>query len=143
LSFNRYFRKYFKLVYRKNVVIVTLTTRKCFSYSLACTFGCGEFYEGGARVHQPPIKWSKTIKSLRNTTNNTYMIVKVKLPLMRFQVLMATSMKTSLGCCTVQSGRNWLTLLRCLLSLSSGNCPEIFVNFYQTTQCNIPEDSHL
>jgi hypothetical protein len=38
-----------------------------FSYSLVCTFGCGEFYDGGPRVTLPPMKWSATAESLRNT----------------------------------------------------------------------------
>jgi hypothetical protein len=38
-----------------------------FSYSLAYTFGCGEFYEGGPRVRRPPVKWLAIAESLRNT----------------------------------------------------------------------------
>jgi hypothetical protein len=53
-----------KLVYRKNVVMVTR-----FSYSLACTFafGCGECYDGGPRVRRPPMKWSAITERMRNT----------------------------------------------------------------------------
>jgi hypothetical protein len=40
------------------VVVVTLTTGIMFLLLLACTFGCGEFYEGGPRVSRPPMKWS-------------------------------------------------------------------------------------
>jgi hypothetical protein len=45
LFFSHYFRKYFKWVYFKNVVMVTLTTGILYLYSLAWTFGFGEFYE--------------------------------------------------------------------------------------------------
>jgi hypothetical protein len=61
-----YCRKYFKLVNtKKKVVIVTLTTG--IVYSLAFTFGCGEFYEGGQRVGPPHVKWPATAESLRNS----------------------------------------------------------------------------
>jgi hypothetical protein len=46
LYYNNYFRKCFKLVYRENVVWVTLITGVISLLSSACTFGCGEFYEG-------------------------------------------------------------------------------------------------
>jgi hypothetical protein len=37
-----------------------------------------------------------------------------------FQVLTEASMKITLqGCCTIQSGRNWPTFLRCLLPSAS------------------------
>jgi hypothetical protein len=36
------------------------------SYSLACNFGCGEFYEGGLLVRQLPMRWSAIARSLRN-----------------------------------------------------------------------------
>jgi hypothetical protein len=44
LSCNHYFRKYFKLVYRRNVVTSTLTTGMFF------LFACGELYECGPRL---------------------------------------------------------------------------------------------
>jgi hypothetical protein len=60
----------------------------------------------------------------------------------------------SQGCCTMQSGRNLLTFQRCLfhpssrppliaLMMEAVSTPEMSVNFNQTTQRNIPEDSHL
>jgi hypothetical protein len=65
LSYNHYFRKCFKLEYRKNVFIVALTTG--ISYSLAYMFGCGEFYGGVPRVPPPPVKWSGIAEILRKT----------------------------------------------------------------------------
>jgi hypothetical protein len=38
-----------------------------FSYSLACNFGCGEFYEGGLCVLPLPVKWSAIAEILRNS----------------------------------------------------------------------------
>jgi hypothetical protein len=66
LCFSHYFRKYFKLVYRKNVVIVTLTTGIMFIQFACMHFGHGEFYEGGSRVRRPPVKSSPIAESLRN-----------------------------------------------------------------------------
>jgi hypothetical protein len=63
LSFSHYFRKYFKLLYRKNVVMVTLTTG---IMCLLFTFGRAEFHEGGPRVSRPPMRWSAIAVSLRN-----------------------------------------------------------------------------
>jgi hypothetical protein len=53
-----------------------------------------------------------------------------------------------LGCCAVQSRRNWLMFQRCLLSPSSRrwslvSTSETLVSFCETTRRNIPEDSHL
>jgi hypothetical protein len=67
LSFNHYFRKHFKLVQRKNVVMVTLTTGIMFVLFTYMNFLCGEFYEGGPRVRWPPMSWSANAWSLRNT----------------------------------------------------------------------------
>jgi hypothetical protein len=46
------------------MVMVTLTTGIMF---LLFTFGCGEFYEGGASVRRPPIGWSAIAEGLRGT----------------------------------------------------------------------------
>jgi hypothetical protein len=67
LSYNYYFITWFKLLYRKNVVMVTLTTSINLSCSLSCAFWCGKIYEGGPRVCRPPIKWSAITEILRNT----------------------------------------------------------------------------
>jgi hypothetical protein len=64
LSFNPYFRKYFKLVYRANVVVLTSTTDVMF------LLFSSEFYEGVPRVRRPPAKWSATAWSLRNNALN-------------------------------------------------------------------------
>jgi hypothetical protein len=56
-----------------------------------------------------------------------------------------------LGCCAIQSDRSLQTFQRCLLLTSSGrslvmeavSTSETSVNFYHTTQLNIPEDNHL
>jgi hypothetical protein len=66
LYFSHYFRKYFKLVHRKTVVMVTLTTGIMFLLFNCMPF-CGEFYEGSPRVRRPPIKWSAIAEILRNT----------------------------------------------------------------------------
>jgi hypothetical protein len=66
LYFKNYFIKHFKLVYGKNVVMVTSTTGIMFVLFFARTFVCGEFYEGGPRVRLPPMKWSEMAISLRN-----------------------------------------------------------------------------
>jgi hypothetical protein len=68
LSFNHYFRKCSKLLYIKNVVMITLTTGIMF-----LLFTCIRFWVWGilrrwsACVCRPPMKWSTTAKSLRNT----------------------------------------------------------------------------
>jgi hypothetical protein len=53
------------------VVKVTLATGIMFLLFFACTFGCGEFYEGGPRMRPPPMKWSSISESLRNTALET------------------------------------------------------------------------
>jgi hypothetical protein len=67
LSFMHNFRKYFKLVYRTNVVMVTLATGVMFLLFTSMHFWVGEFYEGGPSVHWPPMKWFTIGESLRNS----------------------------------------------------------------------------
>jgi hypothetical protein len=57
------------LVYRKSLVMVMVTvTTGMMTYLFACTyFWCGEFYEGGPCMRWPPVKWSATAESVRNT----------------------------------------------------------------------------
>jgi hypothetical protein len=67
LSFNNYFKKYFKLVCRNTVVVITLATGVMFHL-----FPCMYFLMFGSlrrcpRVGRPPMKWSATTESLRNT----------------------------------------------------------------------------
>lgn len=51
------------------------------------------------------------------------------------------------GCCTVQSGRYWLTFQRSWLPPSSGRWDNELIwnvgQYLQTKLCNIPEDKHL
>jgi hypothetical protein len=73
---------------------------------------------------------------------NVYKVQGGASDIVRFQVLMAMVMKITdclLGCCAVKSGRYLLTLQKCLLLPSSGQ----LVSMYQTTQHNVPKDSHL
>jgi hypothetical protein len=54
------------------------------------------------------------------------------------------------GCCTLQCGRSLpmrqevlaASIIRAMM-MEAVNTFEMSVNFYQTTWCNIPEDSHL
>jgi hypothetical protein len=51
--------------------MVTLTTgMMLFLFKIACSLGCGEFYEGVQRVRRQPVKWSEIAESLRNTDIN-------------------------------------------------------------------------
>jgi hypothetical protein len=51
----------------KNTVVVTLTTSRHFSHSLAFSLGYGEFYEGGPHVRRSPMKLSATAEILRKS----------------------------------------------------------------------------
>jgi hypothetical protein len=46
--------------------MVTLTTGMFLVFN-SMQFVCGEFYEGGPRVHRANIKWPAIAESLRNT----------------------------------------------------------------------------
>jgi hypothetical protein len=71
LSFNHYFRKYFKLVYIKSVVMVILTARIMFLLFTCIHFWVWEILRkmGGPRVPRPPMKWSENAESLSNTAH--------------------------------------------------------------------------
>jgi hypothetical protein len=58
LSFNRYFRKYFKVVYRKCGYGNFNHWYNVFPVHLRALLGVGNWYEGDPRVRRPPIKWS-------------------------------------------------------------------------------------
>jgi hypothetical protein len=47
--------------------MTALTTGTTFPNSRACTFECGEFYEGGPRAGRTSLKWFAISESLRNT----------------------------------------------------------------------------
>jgi hypothetical protein len=66
-SLNHYFRKYFKLMYRKKCGYGNFNHRYNVVLLTSMHFGCGEFYEGGPSVRRPPINWSASDKCLINT----------------------------------------------------------------------------
>jgi hypothetical protein len=57
-----------------------------------------------------------------------------------------TKMTCLLGCCTAQSGRNMTDVSKVLtasiitLIMQAVSTSEMVINFYQTTQHNIPDD---
>jgi hypothetical protein len=67
LSFNRCFRKYFKLVYRTDVVMITSVTDIVFLLFTCKHFWVWIILRGVPRVGRQPMKWSVIAWSLRNT----------------------------------------------------------------------------
>jgi hypothetical protein len=61
------FRKYVKLLYRKNVVTMSLTTGIMSPLFTCMLFWMWEFYEDGPRVRRALKNWYAITESLRNT----------------------------------------------------------------------------
>jgi hypothetical protein len=61
------FHNFFKLVYRKGMVIIASVSGIIFLLFTCVTFWVRELYDGGPRVRLPPVKWSTIAESLRNT----------------------------------------------------------------------------
>jgi hypothetical protein len=78
LTCNQYFRKYFKLVHRKNVVMLTLTTGIIFLLLLVCSLRRVEFYEGCPRVPRTRMKLSTITEGLRNPALHNRLCYKLR-----------------------------------------------------------------
>jgi hypothetical protein len=122
LSYNLYFRKFFKLVHRKNMVIVTFDFRYVSPFHLHWVLGVGNFtkwsacaqtaYEvvrvctdrlwSGLRVHRPPMKWSACAKTayevVRVCTDSLWSGPRVHIPPMKWSACAQTAYEVVREC---------------------------------------------